>query len=75
MTDFAPLGTFGGPRVEFHNEDPRIFKKINEFQVSVSLLCDVPIVLALVINDDVSEVAVVVVMTKDPVPLAPITAL
>ena len=34
-----------------------------------------PTVLALVVNDVVSAVAVVVVVAEDPVPLAPITAL
>ena len=47
----------------------------SDFFSSVSLLCDVPTVLALVVNDVVSAVAVVVVVAEDPVRLAPITAL
>ena len=45
------------------------------FDSLVSLLCDVPTVLALVVNDVVSAEAVVIVVAEDPVRLAPITAL
>ena len=44
------------------------------FSTFVVRFCDVPAVLTLVVDDEVSAMIFVVVVAKDPVPSAPVTA-